>query len=75
MKSALLGDKGDEFDTGDMHGVEIEVPKEVRLVFITKWRKARILCFVVTSNKVVHDIQVCDLSFIPHIPLLQNPRE
>ena len=34
--SALLGDMSDGFGTRDMHGAEIEIPKGMRLVFITK---------------------------------------
>ena len=34
--SALLGDTSNGFDTGDMHGVEIKVPDQVRLIFVTK---------------------------------------
>ena len=34
--SALLCDMSDRFGTGDVHGIEIKVPKELGLAFVTE---------------------------------------
>jgi len=34
--STLLGDMGDRFGSGDMHGTEIEVPKGLESIFDTE---------------------------------------
>jgi len=56
--SALLCDMSDRFGTSDMHGVEIEVPRDLRSVLVTQGKTPQALGFVVPSNKVVHHIRV-----------------
>jgi len=77
--TALLCDMSDRFGTGDVHGAEIEVPVDLRLVLVTQGKTPQALGFVIPSDKVVHDIRVsqalCGLLFVPHVPFLPNPRE
>jgi hypothetical protein len=74
--SAFLCDMGDRFGTGDVHGIEIEVPRELGLAFVTKGRRSRILGFVFPPDKVVHYVRMSyalfSLLFVPHVPFLPN---
>ena len=75
----FLCDASDRFGTGYMHGIEIEVPGEVRSDFVTQGCRPRILGFVVPSDEVVHNIRMskalCGLLFVPQVPFLQSPNE
>lgn len=56
--SVLLRDASDRFGASHMYGVEVKVPRKLKLDAVIRERRLQILGLVVPSDKIIHDIRV-----------------